>query len=156
MKSRGEKKREKFETYPSSFEKFLLEFICRVLKGKLLASDVIDRWAVLQLQKEVIFKSDLFGVFLVLEMNVNRQLKPGISLLLYSVRGLGQHWNIWNRYRYIIPTRLIKVSNYYTTCTKPFMHLSKFKNTVSSEMFTFKVQNITYSYDNYCQMLIKL
>lgn len=91
MKSRGKNKREKFETYPSSFEKFLLEFICRVLKGKLLASDVIDRWAVLQLQKEVIFKSDLFGVFLVLEMNVNRQLKPGISLLLYSVRGLGQH-----------------------------------------------------------------
>lgn len=87
--------KEKFETYPSGFEKFLLEFICRVLKGKLLASDVIDRWAVLQLQEEVIFKSDLSGFFLVLEINVNRQLKPCVALLLYRIRGFGQNWNIW-------------------------------------------------------------
>lgn len=92
--SRGGVK-EKFETYPSGFEKFLLEFICRVLKGKLLASDVIDRWAVLQLQEEVIFKSDLSGFFLVLEINVNRQLKPCVALLLYRIRGFGQNWNIW-------------------------------------------------------------
>lgn len=92
--SRGGVK-EKFETYPSGFEKFLLEFICRVLKGKLLASDVIDRWAVLQLQEEVIFKSDLSGFFLVLEINVNWQLKPCVALLLYRIRGFGQNWNIW-------------------------------------------------------------
>ena len=65
-------------THPSSSEELPSEFFCGILEGKLFTTYVVDRWAALVMQEEVIFEQDFARLLLVLEVDLNREVKASV------------------------------------------------------------------------------